>query len=59
MGRQIGVVGVSQVGYARRPIHAERGPRSGAQFGAGHHGSVVGETDQARIEGRIPNRGEE
>jgi hypothetical protein len=50
---------VSQVGQSRRPLDAERGSRGGAQFGADERASFIGEADQARVEGRIPERGKE
>ena len=44
-----------QVGQARRALRDRaRLARGGAQFGAGEHGSVISEADQARVEGRSP-----
>jgi hypothetical protein len=51
-------VGRPQVGQSRCALYAERGPRCVAQFGAGEGGSVIGEADQASVEGGIPQRGE-
>jgi len=49
-------VGISQAGQWWRLPDTECGPRRGAQFGVGKHGSVIGEADQPRVEGGVPQR---
>ena len=56
---QVGAMAVSEVGKLRDALDAERGSCGGAQLGAGEHGSVVGEADEASIEGCIPQCREE
>jgi hypothetical protein len=59
VGGQVGVVGASQIGQSRCPLDAECGSRGSTQLRAGEHGSVIGEADQALVEGGIPEGGEE
>jgi hypothetical protein len=59
VGIEVRAVAVSQVGESRRSFDAEGGARAWAQLRADEHGSVIGEADKARVEGRVPQSGEE
>ena len=54
MVSEICAVGVSEIRQSRRALDPQRSQCGGAQIRAGKHGSVIGEADEACVEGSVP-----